>query len=623
MAELSEFARRYIAFGLMFVIAMVLAIRECVVGAESRGSTDEWQRVLWVQRLERADALESRLGGLEVTPKSVDKVAAAGRELLDDPDAKQLDAAIAYADEHGYGFVLVGLDDGWDLASLGAVAPAGARFAAISIGDVARQGTRVNFGAPVSEPIEYVEASLDAVAIQLALLEHPDLQALFHGDIQGTHAERTRWAMGESRGNYEHHLELLREQQQSLADVERRWPSGPSGNLGGRWERVDAVPMHNGVLLEITPVRLAVPHDARGTKLRIAQVDTLAFVPLEALEAGLDSVAARRVCFGTREHAQRNDELFWHDFEVAPDGRRVVVSLGDDILDIYQLASHTPNACELVWVEKLEAGERRSPRVSNVGNLCWGTSSQEVVWRDASGRIHQLDSGFVQSAHPRWAGDNLLVIQGSYDDSSTSYDAIMLLRTDVAPSVDSSQAPRALLDTSALFPHLQTDDPAARLIDVLPVGSDTLLVLTKACPGSAGDDEPRPCMYRVRFREPLRTQLGRDSMAEPITLDPEAVEVHMLGSIQPHLDLAISADGKRAVYVENSRRADLNATAFTVDIGATSLGAVEKIADQVPQFSQVHIGPDGRVVVVKGRVEVDGLDDVWTARAFVLPPPPG
>jgi hypothetical protein len=424
MIELPRVTRSYVVFGLLFLASMALAIREYVLSSPNRGQPDEWMRVLLVSDYEQPSEIRWSTG-LDIDTWNVDDTVAFGRELLDSPDASPIAAVIASADEYGFGFLLLDLREDWDLSTLGVEAPRGSRYAAIGIGDVAREGTRVSFGAPMtgpfeylpeSNPIKYASEGIDEVAIRLALFEHPDLRALFTENMDGPLPERSRWRI-ERYGSHEQRRGVLQAQQRRLAEVDELWPSEPMpGNLAARWEHVRAVPVLGGVIIESFPIWLDVVDTVHSAQLHSAELGELAFVPNEALMVGLDSIDARRPCVGLRErasgaaergHPSREVEARESNLGVSPDGRLLVVHRGtaSGYMDVYRIVSASPDACELEWLRSAVPDTRGRLEPSNSGEL---SSAYSGLW---------------------WLGDSLLVALGESEVEA----AVMLSRTDGEP----------------------------------------------------------------------------------------------------------------------------------------------------------------------------------------------
>jgi hypothetical protein len=643
VSELPRATRSFVVLGLFLVAALALAVREYVRNSDRRGKPDDWMRVLSVRGDQRQILVYHLPAGLDLQREGLEDVVASGRERLDDPGASPISAAIAYADQHGHGFLLLDLRDHWDLSEFAVEAPPGSKYAAIGIGDVARDGTRISFGAPVTGPFKYLEDSIDVIAVQLALFEHPDLRALFLERIPGPIAKRSRWALGEGNGNYEHIRELLLRQQRHLAEVEAQWPSEPTpGNLAGPWEHVRAVPVNGGIMIETLPIRLAVPKNFLAVELRSAEIGELAFVPSEALAAGRDPIAARRPCVGLRERTlfarpplekqrpvDRDGLLRGSNLDVSPDGRALVLrrSNGNDIVDIYRFAPDSPDTCGFEWVESAEPPTHELPKPSNAGDLAW-VYGRDLAWWWQAGAHHQLLHDGVVPSSVWWSSDNLLAALGEVplptpedrNRSRATEAAIMLLRTDIVDFDDAHLAPRARLDASTLFPKLERHDSAKRVIDYRPVGSESLLVLTRACPAShtLGDERfARPCMHRVRFRLPLHERIGSEPMLDPLELTHRDLEVRTLGPIDSYAEIAIAADGTRAAYVNlDSPVPGL----FAVVIDEAGLGLASRIGD-AQRDSQLRLSADGRVLVVESPMKIGGYGKRMTARAFVLAPP--
>jgi hypothetical protein len=640
VSELPRATRSYVVLGLLFVVALALAYREHARSSDDSGKPDEWTRVLRV--IGGIGGERPRIGGcpgFRVDTQALDDVTAAGRALLDDPDASPLAAAIAYADEQGYGFLLLDLRDDWDLSNLAVAAPPASMYAVIGIGDVAWQGTRVSFGAPVTGPFEYFEPPIDEIAVQLALFEHPDLRALYHTWMDGPVVQRNRWALDKHNGNYEHERSILQTNQRQLAEVDELWPSEPMpGTLAGRWEHVRAVPVVGGIVIEILPMWLDMSRSVRVSNLRSADVGELAFIPNEALVAGVDPIAARRPCVGLRDRAptkrvQGRLESDERNLDVSPDGRTLALRRGpasSGLVDIYRFSSDSPDACALEWAKTAVPPPYGVPRPSNSGSLSWVYSTDQVWWWH-EGVSHRLAyAGVAPDSGALWVSDNLLAALGEVaidtpedrNRSRAKQAAIMLLKTDIARFGDSNLAPRVRFAASTLFPKLEREDPAAKVIDFRPVGSETLLVMTKACPASHALGDRRlqyPCMHRVRFRSPLRERIGSKPMPKPLELAHHDLEVRTLGPIASYLSLDIAADGTRAVYVAiDSTTLDPAPRLFTVAIERSSLGPAERVAD-AHRESQLQLSADGHVVVVESPLVIPAYGERPTARAFVLP----
>jgi hypothetical protein len=638
VSELPRATRSYVVLGLLFVVALALAYREHVRSSVDLVKRNDWTRVLRVIGGERP-----RVGGcpgFRVDTQQLDGVTVAGRELLGDPEASPLAAAIAYADERGYGFLLLDLRDDWDLSSFASAAPPGSMYAAIGIGDVAREGSPINFGAPVTGPFEYFHPEMDDIAIQLALLTHPNLTVPHTEWFGGTVVARSNWAILSREDNYQHERSIVQINQRQLAGVDELWPDVPMpGNLAGRWEHVRAVPVLGGVVIEILPIWLDMSRSVRTANLRSAEVGELAFVPNEALVAGADLIAARRPCVGLRDRTptkrvQGRLESDERNLDVSPDGRTLALRRGpasSGLVDIYHVISDSdsPDACELEWT-KTAVPPYGVPRPSNSGSLSRIYATDQVWWWH-EGIPHRLAyAGVAPDSGSWWASDNLLAALGEVaiatpedrNRSRAKEDAIMLLKTDIARFGDSNLAPRVRVAASTLFPKLERDDPAAQVIDFRPVGSETLLVVTKACPASYALGDARlqyPCMHRVRFRSPLHERIGSKPMPKPLELAHHDLEVRTLGPIASYLSLDIAADGTRAIYVAiEATTLDPAPSLFTVAIARSSLGPAERVAD-AHRESQLQLSADGRVVVVESPLVIPAYGQRPTARAFVLP----
>ncbi len=630
MSELPGVTRNYVVLGLLLVTGVGLAAREHALRSEHRGARDEWDRVLLVTEDGEAYIPYDHRAGFDFSFEKASDVVAAGRELLDDPEASPLTAATAYADEHGHGLLLVDLREDWDLSPLAADVPPNSMYAAISIGDVAREGTRVSFGAPEIGPFKYVlddsmgppRDMLDVTAIQLALLEHPDVRALFEDPIRGEPAQRSRWALDHGMG-FQYRREALQAQQRRLAEVDELWPSQP-GDLGDRWQQVRATPTVGGVIVEILPTWLNVKDSVRSAVLHSEPIGQLAFVPNEALAPGADPIGARRPCVELIERYTMPDTIVESYLDSSPDGQLLAVSRSTtgSLVDVYRVVVDPIEGCELEWVRTAAQPPSGKPKPSNSGNLAAFASPDALWWRDT------LEQHFIlfpddidQRTGPWWASDDLLVMLGECGKEVV----IGLLRTGIVNYVHSSDAPRALLDARTLFPKLDRSDPAGEILDVRPVTDGTLFVITKACPRShgLGDDRlQRPCMHRVRFRPSLHDRVGDEPTDLPRLVSRRGVDVRTLGPIDSYGSLSIAADGTRAAWVTvDPMTADRAPELVSVAIGEISLGPIERIEADVHPDAKLRLGPDGRVVVVESPIQIEGYGSRMTARAFLLAPP--
>jgi hypothetical protein len=648
VSELPRAIRSYVVLGLLLVAALTMAWREYKRSSNNRGEPDEWIRVLIVGAGKQPYLDSRNSAGFQDEQEDSSKVVAWGRELLDEPDASPILAAITYADEHGHGFLLLDLRDDWDFSTFGVEAPPGSKYAAIGIGDVARDGTRFSFGTPATGPFRYVEDPIDVVAIQLALFEHPDLRALFQQSIPGPLAKRARWALGEGNGNYEHTREVLLHQQRRLAKIDEGWPSERMpGNLAGHWEHVRAVPVNAGVVIEILPIWLDVPNNFLAAEMSSAQIGELAFVPSEALAPGIDPIAARRPCVGLRERTlvdhppiEKQAPVDRHgmprdtNLDVSPDGGTLALhrSNGMAFVDVYRFASSSPDTCEFEWMATAVPPTRELPKPSNSGSLSWGYTRDQVWWWQA-GTQHQLPHDRVlPSSGTWWLGNELLAARGEIhvptpedgNRSRATEAAIMLLRTDIVGFADAHLAPRARLDASALFPELERNDPVKKVIDFCPVGSESLLVLTQACPASHAIGDGRlqhNCLHRVSFRASLHERIGSEPMLDPLVLTHRDLEVRTLGPIDSYTSLAIAADGTRAAYVAvDPLTLSSVPVLFTVVIDETGLGPVERIGD-AHRDAQLRLSANGRILVVESPFTIGEYGERTSARAFLLAPP--
>jgi hypothetical protein len=101
-------------------------------------------------------------------------------QCADSQGALDVEAVVEHADEHGYGFValMLGDDMPFEPTILGEVGPEHAMAAVISIGDLAAESSRVQFGGPPDQ-LDYAPGIQRSEALRMALYEHADLLALW------------------------------------------------------------------------------------------------------------------------------------------------------------------------------------------------------------------------------------------------------------------------------------------------------------------------------------------------------------------------------------------------------------------------------------------------------------
>lgn len=331
--RLTPATRNYVIFGLLLVGALGLAIREWIDPRDARGEADSALRLLIVSNdpIDLASTM-TNIDGFFATSIGPEQVIVDGRELLADPAGLRYRAAVAYADQRGYGFVALDLQDDtddaidWDLSE---PPPSSARFAVFSVGDVAVEGPRMHsFALPNTVEFEPRLADLDS--LRLALYDHPDLLRLWTIEpnamqLQAREVLDSR-EIGERR-------ELLTRDQAAWRELDDAWPAPGLivGSLASPWEQVHAAPILGGLLLEVR--RLKVHVDAyRRPSIEPSKEATLHFVP-DAILYGSDphETLGRQRCEGLPERSAAA-------IEVAPDGSAVVVQtiLGDAELFVFE-----------------------------------------------------------------------------------------------------------------------------------------------------------------------------------------------------------------------------------------------------------------------------------------------
>ncbi|MFO7564976.1 MAG: hypothetical protein R6X02_20190 [Enhygromyxa sp.] len=635
--RLAPATRNYVIFGLVFVAAVTLAICDWTDPRERRGETDSPLRLLLVST--HADGPASALAdqdGFAVAQISPSEAIAEGRELLDDEQAPSYRAAITYADQLGFGFVALDLRDEdqqpleWGLSAgapgVEAPPPSSARFAVFSVGDVAPERPRMrSVGMP--EGLIYDPRLVALDGLRLSLYDHPDLTRLWTAELNATEVQARR--VLESR-KIDERRTLLSSDHAAWRELAEVWP-GPDripGSVAGPWERVQAAPIPGGLLLELRSVQVHVDF-SRRPRLELAEEATLAFVPAGELQG------PRRACEGLPERVSG-------PVAVAPDGSAVVIGgpLGSSELFVFEQRAPSPPAeqaeqaeqaeepgCRARSIGQLELGDRAVGRPNAAGAMAWNYDDDWLHWWDRSGE-HQLRvSGIDGYSGPWWVDDELLAMIGERpltqageladDLPELGFEpAIVLLGTslEAGPEDPELERPRIELGVRELFPAPEPE-PEPALLDLRPAGPTELLFTTERCPGRAED--PRPCLHRLRAADTLASTI-RELTAGATTL-ADAFTVETLGPLDPHLELAVAADGSRVAWID---RATHNLMA--ADLRGPSPMVPRRIdPDPAPEAS-LRISADARVLLSEIEVELTlgrhTLGTLRIARAFLSDP---
>jgi hypothetical protein len=610
--QLSAAPRNYVIFSLLVVVALALAAREQFAPRSGRGEADRAIRLLIVGgSVQTAEELDEVDGFLVEHVDYADAVEH-GRTLLADADAPAYAAAVAYADQYGYGFAALGRfdarareldwqldDDALDFADLPSPSAAWPTFWLFSVGDLAPRGPRVH--AVALAPVHYDHPLAELDGLRLGLYEHPDLRALW--ESEPAVAQLQAREVLRNRG--------LREREDGIRADQRRWtalaeswpaPGVVAGNLAGAWEQVRAAPIHGGVLVE---ARAVTPWVSvyRRPRLQLDERASLYFVPTAAL-FDHDPVehAARQRCVGL-------PEPITGELSVAHDGSAMVVRVDDEHADVYafdELAA-AEGRCVATLRGSLDIGERALGRPHAAGKTAWfdggGSGGERVEWLDATGAHVAAVPGAYAYSGPFWLDADLLALVGEQAYAQPDVPELLLPTVMLIDTRAPTPAPLAL----DLRAHLAE---RAELYDLRPVDDHTLLLISERC-----GDEPlvrtQTCLHRLRSTAPL-AELGAD---------PTAFVLETLGRFGPEHALAIAADGSRIVWVADSRDPAEDHTLMTTDLRGSTLAPVRVDADLLPD-SDPRISADGRLVISSVPLELGELGAVSVARVLTLPPGP-
>src|SRR5690606_15528183 len=204
---------------------------------------------------------------------------------------------------------------------------------------------------------------------------------------------------------------------------------------------------------------------------------------------------------------------------------------------------------------------------------------------------------------PWWVGGSLLAMIGERrvpgtieleDGVEFGYQPALVLLDTAAARPDDPRA-RVELGVRELFAGVELD-PAAELpglLDLRPAGEHDLLITTERClepdPERPLDDD-RPCLHRVHAETPLAAVVG-ELVAGSRTL-ADALIVETLGSIDPHIELAVAADGSRVAWIDRP-----GYHLWVADLRGPNQMVPRRLdADPNPEM-HLRISADGRVVL--------------------------
>jgi hypothetical protein len=637
--RLSPATRNIVVFGGLLVVALVLAAREQFGGHSGRGESDSPLRLMIVGGSPEAAIELDEVDGFAVLHASFGEVLTGGRDRLDE-DARAYAAAIAHADQLGYGFIALSLADAdgtpydWDFdaedAGISSLPDTTAKYVVFSVGDLAPEGPRMHWGTIPA--VEYQPPLDEIESLRLSLYEHPDLQSLWQRELPQVQLQGRQ--VLERRDLHARHETLLRNlaRWQELSEM---WPAPGviPGSLAGPWEQVRAAPIRGGVLLEARPASVQISKHRRAS-LSLGDA-SLWFVPIAALlDDHPDESLARSRCAGL-------PETITGDITIAPDGTALILRehpYAQAQVYVFDEDAAREGSCVATLTATPTLGRHDLGRPNAAGVVAW-SYDDELRWFDTAGDYRSHVQGVHAYSGPWWIDDALLVmlaerplpieVLADADAGDPELDAtlgvepvVVLFDTASSPSValiDEVQGDARVwveLDAATLFGD-QLDPNAAPLVDLRPAGRDQLLLLTERCVDET-EELLRPCLHRLRSSVPLR-ELSRPS--EPAAVgEPEPAPrfvVETLGPLGPYLSLAISAEGGRAVWT--TANGDLEPQLWSADLRGSERMQPRRVDDDQLGDANPRVGADGRIVISDVSLALDELGSISVARAFVLP----
>ena len=259
----------------------------------SRGAKDTPVAVLIVGP--ETDDLAGWINNRGFSAEQLSYNAAVNAGLEFEPEAAELEAVVAYADEKGFGYVAVHPPELYDYAAVsgGQVAgtPEGATIAIINVGDIAEE-PRVVFGVP-SKAVQHLKPADKRVGLFLGLFEQPALARFLADDVAvGDIAHLNALSDEDAIRRYRD----LEKAQQSFDAIGTAWDEAAAIGkttltttaLGGPYEGVDAYPLEDGGILALVASPQWITEDGMRSRLEEATGRIPRYIPPDVVKATKD-----------------------------------------------------------------------------------------------------------------------------------------------------------------------------------------------------------------------------------------------------------------------------------------------------------------------------------------------